>query len=106
MAARRIWKLKLQIIDLKKIRVAASEPFDEALFNMKVSQLQAELEDPFLKDTIVYVHDLGLRTFAQILDRLVSLNPSTPYLIRFYPEAMHGEIFDRWLRAQMNACES
>ena len=68
-------------------------------------QLRQMLTDPFLRDTIVYVHDIGFRSIAQHLLRLLKLNPRTPYEMRFYAESIHGEIFDRWLQVQLDNCD-
>jgi len=79
-------------------KIMASEDAD-------TMQLRQMLTDPFLRDTIVYVHDIGFRSIAQHLLRLLKLNPRTPYEMRFYAESVHGEIFDRWLQVQLDNCD-
>ncbi len=68
-------------------------------------QLRQMLTDPFLRDTVVYVHDIGFRSITQHILRLLSMNPRTPYSIRFYAESTHGEVFDRWIQMQLDNCD-
>jgi hypothetical protein len=62
------------------------------------------LNDPFLRDTILRVHPQGNWPIKRHIVRLLRINPRTPYGLMLYPEAIHGEIFDRWLQSQLDQC--
>ncbi len=71
----------------------------------EVVDISQMLADPFLSDTKIYVHPFGLRSISWHILRLARLNPRTPYALTFYSDAVHYEIYDRWLRLQLEACE-
>ena len=68
----------------------------------KLAQL---LSNPFLRDTKVYVHPLGVEPIAYHILRLALINPRTPFLIRFNYDTIHGEIFNRWLKIKLDQCK-
>jgi len=71
----------------------------------RAMQAAALLNDPFLIDTQIYVHPVGVQSIAWHLLRLAQLNSRTPYELFFYADTAHAEIFDRWLTLQLRNCE-
>jgi hypothetical protein len=78
----------------------ATHPLKDENFN-KLIQI---LNDPFLSETKVYVHPVGFRSLAWHILRVSRLNSRTPYKLGFYPDTIHGEIFDRWLKMNLDSC--
>jgi len=64
------------------------------------------LQDPFLNETQIYVHPFGPRNIAWHIARLAQLNPRTPYMLRFYPDVMHRGVLNRWVKSQLDDCQS
>jgi len=62
------------------------------------------LKDPFLSETQIYVHPFGPRSISWHIARLARLNPRTPYNVRFYPDAMHAGVYDRWVKSLLDDC--
>ena len=73
-------------------------------FSPNANEAAKILRDPFLAQTQTYVHGVGFKSLAGHLVRLARLNPRTPYSFFFYAEAAHGEIYDRWLKMQLDSC--
>jgi hypothetical protein len=72
-------------------------------------ELLALLNDPFLRDTNIYVkgdyHFHGaISTISYHLIRLAIKNSRTPFLFLFYPDTLHGFIFNRWVEMNLHAC--
>jgi len=63
------------------------------------------LSDPFLRDTVLYVHPMGERSLAWHILRLARINSRTPYALFFYNDTAHAEVMDRWLKAQLDQCQ-
>jgi hypothetical protein len=100
--ARRIWELsqgmdQQETLNLEFFGRGMSPNGDE------VAKL---IRDPFLSQTMTYVHDVGFKSLAGHLIRLARLNPRTPYSFFFYAESTHGEIFDRWLQMKVDQCKN
>ncbi|MBC7741420.1 MAG: hypothetical protein H7061_04430 [Bdellovibrionaceae bacterium] len=71
--------------------------------SMKILKL---LKDPFLSQTQIYVHPVGNRNIAWHILRLAQINSRTPYKIAFHQEVVHGGLFNRWIKSQLDDCEN
>ncbi len=85
------------------LRITSGLSGDLAKNYVELSKL---LRDPFLQETRLYVHPLGVNSIAYYLARLAVQNPRTPYKIRFTYDTIHGEIFNRWIITQLNRCDA
>ena len=93
-------ELTLRAAILRKAREQSIMPSHEALKFVK------EIQNPFLMETEVYVHPTGVRPILWHLIRLILFNPRTPYYWRFYDDGIHAEIFDRWVKWNLDQCET
>ncbi len=64
------------------------------------------LKDPFLSETQLYVHPVGQRSIAWHILRLAQINPRTPYKVDFYHEVIHGELYNRWMKSNLDDCKN
>jgi hypothetical protein len=99
---------KLQSADIRSITQAMPPPVldrrDKPDASATALQVAEMLSDPFLNETKVYVHPIGVKPISWHILRLARVNSRTPYGVSFYAEATHGEIFDRWLDLQLQSC--
>jgi hypothetical protein len=65
----------------------------------------AKLNDPFLRETVLYVHPLGFKTLAYHILRSARLNPKTPFKVLLKKDTIHGEIFEQWLKMKLKECQ-
>ncbi len=93
-------ELTLRSAILRKAREQSIMPSQAALKFVK------EIQNPFLMETDVYVHPTGVRPILWHVIRLILLNPRTPYYWRFYDDGIHAEIFDRWVKWNLDQCET
>ena len=69
-------------------------------------QLARWLNDPFFRDTLIFVQPVGLKSIAYHIMRLAIINPRTPFKIRlnFDPDTLQGAVFDHWLKTKLDQC--
>jgi hypothetical protein len=70
-------------------------------------EFEAELSDsdPFFRDVKIYVHPLGVRTFAFHIARQFRYNPRTPYTLEMYEDHLNGYTYQRFLTRGKYRCE-
>ncbi len=70
-------------------------------------QFETELEntDPFFREADIYVHPLGVRTFAFHIARQFRYNPRTPYILEIYEDHLSGYTYQRFLTQRKFRCD-
>ncbi len=70
-------------------------------------QFEAELSelDPFFSEVEIYVHPLGVRTFAFHIARQFRYNPRTPYTLEMYEDHLNGYTYQRFLTRGKYRCD-
>jgi len=72
----------------------------------KEMQKELETKDLFYTDVKVYVHPLGVNTFAYHLARQFEYNPRTPYRFEPYEDYQQGFMFNRYKQHSLQQCLS
>lgn len=102
-----------RLMSIYQIRAAfglrRDNPFPRFLVTKKMKEMKSLLDDPFYHEIKVYVHDMGVKTFAEILIKLLELNPRTPYYISFVVDSPinHGlyDLFLETLKTRLKSCQ-
>ena len=62
------------------------------------------LQDPFLRDTWIYVQPLGIQSLAFHIVLLAQRNPNTPYDLHLNTDPIHTTVFDRYITLRSREC--
>jgi hypothetical protein len=104
----RAWELstglsnRLKKMLLKPINIDALGISTDAKARMK--QIREILSEPFLAETYLFVHPLGVMSYSEHLVRLFQENPRTPYKIEFYPSKINKGIYYRYVTRELKKC--
>lgn len=106
--AERVWQLShgVSSSDIRTLENANGNDMSVAGTNPRLQEIQRLLADPFMSESYIYVHDVGIQTFRYHILRLLRINPRTPYKFFFYADSLHAEIFDRWVQMQLESCST
>jgi len=69
-----------------------------------LSRLDAELEDPFYRHFLIYVHRQGVKPVGFHLARLLDRNPRTPFRIELALHNLHTTLYDRYVAYRLEEC--
>ncbi len=62
------------------------------------------LKDAFYTQTKVYVHPLGIMTLGEHIERLLRINPRTPYTFRLYPDRNMTNLYEIYKKYKLSKC--
>ena len=71
-----------------------------------LAQVDAILDDPFLRGFLVYVHRQGVQPLGYHLVRMLDRNPRTPFKVEFALHNVHTTLMRRWLDHRLQACRA